>query len=409
MNLRTIRSASESSVGVQPSGRARWRSALWLAAISAAAVYGLWFWWQYAHPGMTHYRQGMDYAAAHQWDMAEREWQQGIKEDPTFPGCYEKLGDLYQEGRNYPAAAAKYAAAAKLSPRDGTLFLRLARVQQKINDVQAAAAAARRAAALLPGDADANSLYGELARQIGDMPEALAATRRARNLQPDDPTILHALVLLELDTLDMAGAERDLTPWLQAHPDDAEACYSMGVVYNHKPRTPDNLQAGMDYARRAVAGLPRNPQAYVVLGQFYLDAKRPKDALQTYLAIAGSQPNNEAILNSLVDCYNRLARPDQAGKVAARLKIVGVRHQRINSLKRALNINPSNVDAGLELPRLEEEDGDREAAHADYVRILRQAPNDPRTHAGLAAFYRRAGRPDIAERAEDLDYMEDTR
>jgi tetratricopeptide (TPR) repeat protein len=411
MHLRSVQSESASDDNdIRPSGRARLRTLLlWLMGLSAAAVIGLWFWWQHAHPGLTHYRQGIDYADRHQLDEAAREWQKGIEEEPSFPGCYERLGDLYETGRNYPAAAEKYAAAAKLSPHDGTLFLRLARVQQQLHDVKVATASARSAFELLPGDADAAILYETLARKIGDMPGALAAAQRAHTLRPSDPALLHERVHMELDTLDMAGAERDIAPWIQTHPDDAEACYLMSVVYQNKPHTPDNLKTGIDYAQRAVRGMPNHLQASLVLGQFYLDAKRPQEALKTYLAIDRNQPGNEAILHGLVECYNRLSRPDQAEKTADRLKIVLARHERITSLKNTLNSNPANVEAGLELARLEEKDGDMRAAHADYVRILNQAPEDPRVHVELAAFYRRTGRPDLAEQAETANYREEIR
>jgi tetratricopeptide (TPR) repeat protein len=378
-------------------------------AFAAAGAVGIWFWQQYSHPGLIHYRRGMEYAEAHEFAAAEREWQQGVEEDPKFPGCYVKLGDLYAQGRNPAAAALKYAAAAPLSPRDGQLFLHLARVQRELNDTAAAADAARHAAALLPSDADAATLCGELTLKIGDLPTALAAYRRAQRLRPTDAGILHQVARLELDMQDIAGAERDLAPWLRAHPDDLEACYLMGAVYNRKPRTPENVQTALDYARRAVAGAQHAREADLLLGQISLDADRPEEALTAFqAAAAGGGPNNEAVLAGLVSCYRRLARPREADQAATQLRQVVARHERINSLQRALNLNPADVAAGLELPRLEEADGDRATAQADYLRVLRQVPNDPRTHKAIAEFYRRIGRPDLAESADVSDSAEDS-
>ena len=379
--------------------------ALCLIGIVAALTCGLWAWHEYTRPGRVHYRRGMDEAAAHQFRQATLEWQAGVREDPTFSGCYEKLGDLGLQVGDYPDAAASYAAAARLSPRDGTLFLRLARAQQSAGDLPAAAASALRATQLRPDDGGAWSLYAFLENQLKDLPAALAALRRARQLRPDDRDDLLALANLEMDVPDMAAAERDLTPWLKAHPDDIEACYRMGVVYSWKPRTPDNVRIGTGYAERVVATRPRDPRPYALLGQFYLDAGRPQDALRTYLAIAPLQANDEDILHGLVECYTRLGQSRQATAAATRLNAVTARRDRIKHLEFIARLNPSDIGSGLELARLQEEDGQLDPAEATYRRLVRAAPHDPRTRPALATFYRRMGRGDLARRAANPDFV----
>ena len=406
MKLGAAESNNVSGGVARAPGGARWRAVLWLTAVTAIG-YGLWYGWQAAHPGPTHYRRGMDDAAAQQFDAAEREWQQGIQEDPKFPGCYEKLGDLYQAGKNYPAAAEKYAAAARLSPHDGTLFFRLAQLQQKLNQLPAAVAAAHQAAALLPNDPEVGSLNADLALKTGDLAGALPLMRHAHTLRPSDPVTLYELVHLELDTQDIAGAERDLTPWLQGRPADAEACYLMGLVAAHKPRTPENIRAELDYALRGATGTQPDPNAPVLLARAYLDAGKLQEALHSYLAIAAAHPNNEEALDGLVTCYRRLARTDQAAKTAGLLKTVVARHEQMNTFKRTLNADPANVEACLKLAHLEEVDGDLPAAEADYVRALRIAPHDETTHMGLAAFYRHIGRNSKADTVEDINYTPD--
>ncbi|MBV9851725.1 MAG: tetratricopeptide repeat protein [Armatimonadetes bacterium] len=392
------------SPATPPPRASRLRPGPAIAALIVALGYGGWSWHEYERPGRVHERRGVEDAAAGRFHEAERQWRQGVREDPTFPGCYEHLGDLYQQVRDYPDAAADFQAAARLNPRDGTLFLRLARAQQSAGDLPAAAASAQRAAQLRPDDGEALGLYGMLEGKGKHMPQALAALRRARQLRPDDRDDLLALVNLEMDVPDMDAAERDLTPWLKAHPDDAEACYFMAVIYNQKPRTPDNLQAGIGYAERALAGMARDPRPYALLGQLYLDVNRPQDALRTFQIAAQLLPNDEGVLHGLVGCYTRLGQSRQAAAAAARLQTETARHDRIAHLQEVMRFNHADVASGLELARLEEEDGDLRQAQQYYVALVQTASRDPRTHAALAAFLRRIGRPELAKQAARLDF-----
>lgn len=371
--------------------------------------YAAWLLWQNAHPGLRHYNLGVEYAAANQIEKAESEWQAGIREDPRYPGNYQKLGELYENGRNYTSAADKYTFASKLSPRNGRLLLRLAKVQLKLKDIPAAAASARRAAEIMPYDPEALSIYADLAQQINDMPRAEVAISRLHYLYPRDTAVLFRLVRFDLAKMDMSAFERDLMPYMQTHKDDPEGCYLMEILLDSKPRTPESIQAGIGFGERAVASSSNEPESAILLGKFYLDDKQTKVALKTYLAAARTHPNNEAILQGIVECYNRLFRHDQAEKTAARLSLINARHERMNHLKRKLNINHADMEAGLDLPKLEEEDGDLTSAHLDYVRILNQIPDELRVHAALSAFYQRSGQSNLATKALDLDYREDSR
>lgn len=385
--------------------RSRFLAVVLLLAGLAAVGYSVWFWKQQTRPGMAHYLKGMDYAAARHYRQAEREWLLGVKEDPASPQCYESLGDLYMQVRHPSEAAATYAAATRLSPQDGLLAMKLARADQVQGDVKDAASAAERAAKLLPNNAEAVGLYGLLAAKLKNKPEALAALRHASHLRPDDQRFLMGVVTLEMDGLDMQGAERDLSPYAQTHPHDGEICYMMAVIYNQKPRTQHNLQAALEYAQRAQIAMPHDKRIYNVLGQLYLDLNQPDDALRIYSVGRDLAPNNEDILHGLVVCYTRLGDSNKAASLAVELQKATARHNRIDYLTHAMGFNHLNTNAGLELARLEEEDGRDDLALAYYTQLVRQSPHDPGTHPALAQFLKRAGRPDLARQALRPDFM----
>src|SRR5690242_11293031 len=92
---------------------ARWRRPAGIV-LAVAAVLGIGAYWSVRNtvrPGEIHYRKGIELAEDQQIGEAEREWLTGIHDDPTFAGCYKKLGDLYFDSGNMASAAARYSAA----------------------------------------------------------------------------------------------------------------------------------------------------------------------------------------------------------------------------------------------------------------------------------------------------------
>lgn len=404
MNANLHAPASPESSGKPPPSRRPVLLAVCLLLIAAACVFLSWR--QATRPGTTHYLKGMEYASAQKFDQAQQEWLLGVREDPGSAECYEQLGILYTEVRRYADAEECYKKATANAPDRGALFLALARVQQIQGELKPAAISAERAAQLLPENPDAVGEFGLLAARQKRRPVALAALRKAHELRPKDTRYLLAMVNLEMDAMDMAQAERDLAPYMQAHPDDAQAAYMMAVIYNQKPRTPENIRAALDYARRARPGMqPGDPRAYVLIGQLLLASNKLAEALQTYLTGAKIAPQAEDVLHGLVDCYGRLGQTKQADAVAARLQAATARHDRISHLKHVMGFNHFDTVSGLELARLEEEDGRSQAALRYYMQLVRQSPKDPRSRAALVAFLRRAGRPDMAQRAARPDFI----
>lgn len=391
-----------------PLPRRSWRRIAALACIvvgAAALGYTLWFWRQWTRPGMTHYLRGMEHLSAKRYAEAEREWLRGVREDPTAPQCYERLGDLYAVALRYDEAAANFAAAAKLAPADGSLFVRLAHAEQLAGRDPEALEAARRAALLLPDDASAVGEYGLLAKKAYRRGDALAALRRAHTLRPDDPRFFIGMVNLQMDAGETAEAERALAGWLAKRPDDRQACFLMAHIYNLKPRTPEHIERALQYVRRALPGMRREGRAYGLMGQLYLDSGRPRAALRAYLDARRVAPGSESVLSGLARCYGRLGDAGQAARFAREAEKASARHDRIEHLRHTMGFNHFDIPAGLELARLNEEDGNIGMARAYYEQIVRQSPRDPRTRPALAAFYKRQGRIERAQRALRPDFL----
>ena len=256
----------------------------------AALAFAGWSWRQSARPGPRHETRGLDDVGQGHLAQAVQEWQLGVKEDPTYPGCHERLGDVARQLGRLDEAEAAYQEASRLDPKNVPLLLKLADVAEKQKDTLLADASARRAMLLDPGNAEAAGRYGALEAQQSRYPTALSALRRAHVLQPDNGPVVVKLAATEMDTEDMAAAEKDLSAYAQTHPGDAEACYLMAVLFNQKPRTPENVAQALKYAQAARAGMAGDVRVYNLLGQLSLAQGRPQDALTAYQAGLHADP-----------------------------------------------------------------------------------------------------------------------
>ncbi|HET6382122.1 MAG TPA: tetratricopeptide repeat protein [Armatimonadota bacterium] len=376
-----------------------------LLLVISAAIYFFSFWRAWNRPGMKYYLKGMDYMSAHQPAQAEVEWIKGAEADPEDYHCFEELGDYYSSVLRTQEAAACYDRAVTLHPTDGRLYLRLAGAHQALGDFKGAARAASSAVALLPDDSDAVGLYGILEAKIKDRSKAVAALKRACALAPKNGHYRLALALAEMDALEIQAAEPDLRLYLSDHPGDPEASYYMCVIYNQKPRTPENIRTAIGFAKTAIAGRPKDIRGYLALGQLYLDAGKPRLALNSFLESAKIQPNSEGALNGIEDSYTRLGLTRQRLAAAQALQDVVTRHDEIAHLKHVMGYNHFDTAAGLQLAALEDQDGNEKQAITYYEQLILQAPHDMRPRRGLSAVYKKIGEPRLAAIALRVDML----
>jgi tetratricopeptide (TPR) repeat protein len=397
------RSSSQIHPGSAPASRSAGKRPLLLTALlvilaGAAVALGL-YWRHWSRPGQQHYRRGLELMSARDPAGALQEWTLGIESDPTDPACFEMVADFYAEGEKFGQAAALYERATQLSPKDGELFGKLADCFRRLGRQKQAVAAAEKAAKLLPQDGPTVGRYGLLLKGAKRRMEALEALRRSNRLTPNTQLFFMAMVDLELEMLQIDQAERDLTTYLKAHPDDAEAHLRMADVYNRKRRTPETLRLATDHAEKAVKGLDHDTRAYTLLGQLFLAQNRTEEALRLYTEAHQRHPTAESLLRGLADCYTRLGRSRELAAVSAEYQQVLKRHDRIDHLTHLMSFNPRDVNHGLELARLSEEEGMIGKAQDYYEQFVRQDPKAERTRKALSGFYARAGRPDLARRA----------
>ncbi len=374
-------------------------------ALVVACVYIGWSWKAWTQPGMRYYEQGMDYAAAKHYDLAEQAWITGTQKDPRAWQCYAQLGALYDQAKHPAQAAYAYDAATKIVPDSGDLFLSLERAQTAAGNLDAAYAAAKRATALLPNSAAAAGDYGLLASGKHRDMDAIASLHHALSLDPGSAKYLIALVALEISNLDLTRAESDLAPYLKAHPEDYQGHYYMAVILNQKPRTPDNVRRGIEQAELALPHMIHDPHGYNLIGLLFLAAGRTEAAYRAFLEGYKIDPHSQAMLHGLLDCDIRRGDTKEAALIGTRLEMEATRANQIDHLKHVLGYNHKDTASMLELARLYEQTGRRQEAFGLFVQSLHETPNDARIRPAFSAFLLRSKQPAMAKQILRPDFM----
>jgi len=281
-----------------------------IAVIGIAVVVSVAIWsrQQIGRPGDEHDTRATAALAAGDSATAEREWQAGIKEDAQYPDSYAKLADLYMKEHRFKDAVGLYRQAAKFAPTDGTIDYRLSYAEVNSGDTEAAVAAAQAATKLLPNDVTAARQLGVLAAKAGHGDIAYAAFRRAHELDPSNASDLLNLASQGLFESNLEYDRQQLEPYVAAHPDDYEASYLLSATIERLPRTPSTLADAIKAGEHAQAGLHGDIRLARVLGELYLAANRPADALKTYRQGLASTPNSTEMQHGIAISQARLGR-----------------------------------------------------------------------------------------------------
>ena len=123
-----------------------------------------------------------------------------------------------------------------------------------------------------------------------------------------------------------------------------------------------------------------NTEAMALLGAAAEASGEPGVAEEAFKQVLQADPSRLSIALALADIYNRADREDDARAV----------------LKKAATAQPSSAMPWLALGRLEEQQGNVDAAEEDYRRAI-SVENEPETNLRLAQFLERAARIPEAE------------
>ena len=155
---------------------------------------------------------------------------------------------------------------------------------------------------LNPGDPDATFNQGVLLYDQGDVDGAIAKWREAGSLDETYARGLANIGYVQLSQGDLRGAEATFAQCLERRP--IEPGCNMNMAYLALQRgmedgrlTVDEAQVAIDALRFALAGEPRNPQAYADLARLYFETGRLQLAKLVVVNALQQQIDSPALRN----------------------------------------------------------------------------------------------------------------
>lgn len=203
----------------------------------------------------------------------------------------------------------------------------------------------------------------------------------AARRQPDDMELLRLLADLQLENGDYNAATANFDRLLKANPKDPDLLFRIGCCY----KATGDVRKAMETLRGAIAGNPKNIDAYVLLSRIFLDKKvwQPKEAAnvieqmvlanpdatkarleraQFYYdqkdqertgteldAVLAKEPNNFIALVMAAELAIQRNQLDRAQELANRAKALQPNSEELNSAMVKLKLKQGAVDEAASL------------------------------------------------------------
>lgn len=280
-------------------------------------------------------------------DQAEHCFSEALARDGALADARLQRAYLLQEAGRLDEARQQIHHLLQQSPRDGRLWLFLARVMLKRGRRGVAQRMLRRARRLTPDDADIWCVSGWEALEDGDLELARQSIRRLMELVPDDPwcDVQAAFVLEACGDLDAASMHAEKA--LSMLPEKAESWRALAKVRYRQNR----MQEASSLLLKARQLDPDSIDIDLQLGWVYLSNNRLDEAEAEFERAVAKDAMNSTIWLEMAEVRQRAGRISQA----------------LESLQQALNLQPDRVDALLLKARILAHGGPEEASEAASI------------------------------------------
>jgi len=261
-------------------------------------------------------------------DRALAEFERVIDTNPLMTVAYLGAGDIYREKGDFVAAEQRYAAAAKIEPRNFDAQFYHGLTLQLLDRVQEAIRAYLRALAIRPNDFEANLNLASAYLQLDEPVQAMPYAQRAVALRSDSGPARANLagVYAALGRYEAAVTEyQQAAELMELGP---ELLLSMADALGYLERYGE-MASTLDQLIR----IEPSPAAYERMGKAMFKLRRYDQALQFFTEAVNMDPSYYPAHNGIGVCLlNRYLWSEQ--------KDTRAREQAIAALRKSLQIEP---------------------------------------------------------------------
>ena len=246
-------------------------------------------------------------------------WLGGCASPQQKEAKYIANGKKFLNEKDYTRAILEYRNAVKVMPKDAEAHYQLALAYLDSNNLQAGVAELKRITTQInPKHRGAQLKLAELMATSQDKPTLEKSEQMAQSVlsaKPDDPEALDALALAEFRLGKQGDAEQHLEQALEHSPAHLKSALGLAQI---KIRQGD--MAGAEAVlKKAAAQKPVSSDAVVALGEFYRIAKKPADAQKQFEQALEINPKNGPALLDLAQAQYTAGQKDAAEKTLVRL------------------------------------------------------------------------------------------
>lgn len=326
-----------------------------------------------------HERKAQEYLKARQPERARQEFEAIVQVQPQNLNAQANLGVLLFFAGKVQDAEPHLKAALALDPSQAKLRALLGFCERRNGEAPAAREDLREALPALT-DAKTRKQAGlelvELDTSANDLPSAAATLTQLKAAMPTDPEVLYASYRVYTDLAGEAMLDLSL-----AAPDSAQ----MHQVMAHELVRERDNKAAIANLRQALAVDPHLPGAHYELAELLNSSSEPAlkaEAPSQYKLALAENPRDEKALTKLGDLA-----AEQGDHEAA-----------MAQYRNALRIQPDYAEALIGLAHELNETGHADAALPLLQKVVANDPTNVLAHFRLSVVYRRLHRPEDAKR-----------
>jgi superkiller protein 3 len=260
-------------------------------------------------------------------EKAVQKLDKAITIDKHFSLAHSLLGEIYEQMKDYPKAAASYQNATQLNPWSFKDYFSLGRVYQTMKEFTLAVNAYRRAAQLKPDHLEANLNTAKCLYQINDYNEALVYGKKAEQINPDIGELQQLLGNIYDSQKDYEQSVRSYKRALEINGNDPAVMMSLAIAYLRTNRN----EPAKELLKTVTRLQPANSSAWQYLGYCFLRLDDLNQAIVNYRKAIEINSRDWEAYRGLGVAYMLTALNDDDA---------GLKTQAIELWRQSLNIKP---------------------------------------------------------------------